>query len=130
MTGSNVFLDTSIVIELFSGNQIVADKINEQPAFYISSIVLGELYIGINRVANKTKHLQKLNSFLDLCIVLDIDKTTAQFFGEITASLYKKGKPIPTNDVWIAASVKQHDLILVSMDSHFVEVDAIRVARW
>ncbi|MGF7078680.1 type II toxin-antitoxin system VapC family toxin [Mucilaginibacter sp. UYCu711] len=130
MTGSNVFLDTSIVIELFSGNQIVADKINEQPAFYISSIVLGELYIGINRVANKTKHLQKLNSFLDLCIVLDIDKTTAQFFGEITATLYKKGKPIPTNDVWIAASVKQHDLILVSMDSHFVEVDAIRVARW
>ncbi|SRR5260221_13013040 len=99
MTGNKIFLDSNIVIEIFSGNKSIADKINELPVFYISSIVLGELYVGINRVANKGKHLNKLVSFLDLYTVLDIDSTTAQFFGEITVALYKKGKPIPTNDV-------------------------------
>ena len=130
MTGNKFFLDSNIVIELFSGNKEIADKINQLPTFYISSIVLGELYIGINRVINKARHLQKLNSFLELCVVLDIDKTTAQHFGEITALLYKKGKPIPTNDVWIAATVKQHDLVLVSIDNHFKEVDNIALERW
>jgi tRNA(fMet)-specific endonuclease VapC len=91
MTGNKIFLDSSIIIELFAGNQSVADKINQLPQFYISSIVLGELYIGINRVVNKQKHLQKLNSFLELCMVLHIDETTASLFGEIVADLFKRG---------------------------------------
>jgi len=90
MIGNKIFLDSNIVIEIFSGNKILADKINDLPGFYISSIFLGELYIGINRVVNKTKRLNKLTSFLKLCTVLDVDSTTAQFFGEITAALYKK----------------------------------------
>lgn len=132
MTGNNIFLDSNIVIEVFSGNKNIADKIHELPDFYISAIVLGELYVGINRVGNKRKHLNKLFSFLELCTVLDIDidSTTAQFFGEITADLYKKGKPIPTNDVWIAATVKQYNLTLVSRDKHFKEIDDILIESW
>jgi tRNA(fMet)-specific endonuclease VapC len=130
MTGNEIFLDSNIVIEIFAGNKVLADKINELPSFYISSIVLGELYIGINRVVNKRKHLNKLAFFLELCTVLNVDETTARFFGEITASLYKKGKPIPTNDVWIAASVIQHNLTLISYDKHFKEIDNILLESW
>ncbi|GAC1303491.1 MAG: hypothetical protein NVSMB24_09580 [Mucilaginibacter sp.] len=130
MTGNEIFLDSNIVIEVFAGNKALADKINELPSFYISSIVLGELYIGINRVVNKSKHLNKLTSFLELCTVLNIDKTTARLFCEITASLYKKGKPIPTNDVWIAASVIQHNFTLISYDKHFKEIDNILLESW
>jgi tRNA(fMet)-specific endonuclease VapC len=130
MTGNKIFLDSNIVIEIFSGNKILADKINDLPHFYISSIVLGELYIGINRVVNKEKHLNKLTSFLKLCVVLDVDSTTAKFFGEITAALYKKGKPIPTNDVWIAATVKQHELVLISHDKHFSEIESLQIENW
>lgn len=130
MTGNKILLDSNIVIEIFSGNKILAEKINELPVFYISSIVLGELYVGINRVINKDKHLNKLTSFLELCIVLDIDSTTAQFFGEITVALFKKGKPIPTNDVWIAATVKQHNLTLISRDKQFNEIDSLQIENW
>jgi len=130
MTGNKIFLDSNIVIEIFAGNKLIADKISELPTFYISSIVLGELYVGINRVLNKTKHLNKLTEFLELCTVLDIDHITARFFGEITASLYKKGKPIPTNDIWIAATTKQYDLKLISRDKHFAEVDDILLESW
>lgn len=129
-TGSNIFLDSNIVIEIFSGNKEIADRVDKLPVFYISSIVLGELYVGINRVANKSKHLTKLHSFLELCIVLEIDNITAEFFGEITAALYKKGKPIPTNDIWIAATAKQHNLKLISRDKHFTEVDGILLDSW
>jgi tRNA(fMet)-specific endonuclease VapC len=130
MTGSNIFLDSNIVIEIFSGNKPFADKIHALPGFYISSIVLGELYVGINRVAHKNNHLNKLNSFLELCSVLDVDSTTSAIFGELTAELYKKGKPIPTNDVWIAATVKQHDLTLVTRDKHFKEISNILIESW
>src|ERR1700679_3022184 len=119
MTGSDVFLDSNIVIEVFSGNRSIADKIYQLPAFYISTIVLGELYVGINRVVNKDKHLKKLTSFLELANIVDIDHSTAILFGEISAELYKKGKPIPTNDIWIAASIKQYHFTLVTRDKHF-----------
>lgn len=67
MTGNNFLLDTNIVIELFDGNKNIADKINSLPFFYLSSIVLGELYIGINRVTNKEKHIKRIKDFLQLC---------------------------------------------------------------
>ena len=130
MIGNKFFLDSNIVIEVFAGDKAIADKIYQLPEFYISSIVLGELYIGINRVVNKEKHLSKLNAFLELATVLPVDSITAQLFGEITASLYKKGKPIPSNDIWIAATIKQHDLILVSRDKHFNEIDDIQLEFW
>ncbi|WP_426669832.1 type II toxin-antitoxin system VapC family toxin [Mucilaginibacter sp. McL0603] len=130
MTGNKIFLDSNIIIEVFAGNKEIADKLNGLPTFYISSIVLGELYVGINRVLNKNKHLNKLTEFLELCTILEVDQTTAQFFGEITAALYKKGKPIPTNDIWIAATVKQHNLKLISRDKHFTEIDDMLLESW
>jgi tRNA(fMet)-specific endonuclease VapC len=122
MTGNNLLLDTNIVIDVFDGNTDIANKINKLPEFFIPSIVLGELYVGVNRVANKAKHLKKLNEFLKLSKVLDIDNTTAVHYGELIASLFKKGKPIPTNDVWIAAVALQHDLTLITRDKHFNEI--------
>ncbi|HXL56488.1 MAG TPA: type II toxin-antitoxin system VapC family toxin [Chitinophagaceae bacterium] len=130
MTGNNILLDTNIIIEVFDGNKAIADNINQLPIFYISSIVPGELYIGINRVTNKAKHIKMLNNFLRLCIVLNIDSVTAKYYREMISVLYKKGKPLPTNDVWIVATAKQHNLTLISRDRHFKEIDGINVKNW
>ncbi|WP_299568847.1 type II toxin-antitoxin system VapC family toxin [uncultured Pedobacter sp.] len=130
MTGNNYCLDTNIVIEVFSGNMDIANKVNQLGDFYIPTIVLGELYIGINRVINKTKHLKKLNDFLTLCSLIDVDGNTSQHYGEITANLFKKGKPIPSNDIWIAAIAKQHNLILVTRDKHFNEIEGLSMESW
>ncbi len=91
---------------------------------------MGELYTGVNRVANKAKHLKNLNDFLKLCILLDADSITAKHYGEIIAALYKKGKPLPINDVWIAAIALQHDLTVVSRDKHFNEIDGLKIKTW
>ena len=130
MTGNKYLLDTNIVIEIFDGNREVADKVSALPTLYISSVALGELYIGINRVTNKSKHLKKLTDFLELCTILEVDATTAKFYGECMAHLYKKGKPVPTNDVWIAAVALQHKLTLISGDKHFSEIEHLKVKNW
>lgn len=130
MTGNNTLLDTNIVIEVFDGNKDIADKLDKLSEFYITSIVLGELYIGVSRVVNRSKHLKKLNDFLKLCKVLNVDSDTAVYYGEITAALFKKGKPLPVNDVWIAATAQQHDLILITRDKHFNEIDDLKTRSW
>jgi tRNA(fMet)-specific endonuclease VapC len=130
MIGNNYLLDTNIVIEIFNGNKKYADKINKLQAFYLPSIVVGELYTGVNRVSNKAKHLKKLNLFLELCTVLNVDVDTSKYYGEIIAALYKKGKPLPTNDVWIAAMTIQNNCILVTNDNHFKEIENLNIENW
>lgn len=129
-TGNKILLDTNIIIEVLNGNKEIADKINKLPGFSICVIVLGELYIGINRIANKQKHFKILNDFLQLCTVIELNAETARHYGEIVAALYKKGKPIPTNDIWIAACAKQHGFTLITHDKHFKEMHEITVKHW
>ena len=60
---------------------------------------------------------------MKLSTVITIDQDTAKHYGEIIASLYKKGKPIPTNDVWIAAIARQYEFTLITRDKHFNEIE-------
>ncbi len=130
MTGSNYLLDTNIVIDVFSGNRDIADKIHQLDTFFISATILGELYVGINRVVNRAKHLKKLIDFLTLCDVALINTRTSEIFGEVSAKLYNKGKPIPSNDIWISATAIQYDFTLVTRDKHFHEIEMLKVEKW
>lgn len=130
MTGNNYLVDSNIIIEIFSGNKKFADKLNVKKQIFMPAIVLGELYTGINRVTNKTKHLKTLTDFLKLCNIINIDEATAKIYGELIAALYKKGKPIPTNDVWIAALSIQHSITLATKDKHFKEIDGLVFEMW
>jgi len=56
--------------------------------------------------------------------------TTAQQYGDIKNQLRAKGRPIPENDIWIAAIAMQYQLTLVARDGHFHEVDGLQVEAW
>ena len=129
-TGSKLLLDTNIVIEVMRGNHELAEKINRHSGFAVSVTVAGELYIGVNRVSNKVKHMKMLARFLDMCTILSVDQDTAVHYGAIASDLQKKGKPIPTNDIWIAASAVQHGYTLATRDNHFREIDGLQVKHW
>lgn len=58
------------------------------------------------------------------------DEATARMYGEVKAALRKKGRPIPENDVWIAALARQYDLRLISRDKHFATVENLDVEAW
>jgi predicted nucleic acid-binding protein len=94
MSGTKVaILDSNIIIDFFSGKKDVVKLVTQLEQVFTTSIVLGELYVGINRISNKVKHFKKLESFLSLCTVLHVDSVTAQYFGQTVAALYKKGNP-------------------------------------
>jgi tRNA(fMet)-specific endonuclease VapC len=57
--------------------------------------------------------------------VISVDDETAEYYAKVFCDLKKKGQPIPTNDMWIAASAMQHGLWLLSGDEHFRIIDGL-----
>ncbi|RAJ31730.1 tRNA(fMet)-specific endonuclease VapC [Pedobacter cryoconitis] len=131
MTGSsNFLLDTNIISALFKGEKTIADRIDNADEVYIPVIVLGELYYGARYSTNVQKNIDNINRLVQTYEVLNSNQETASIYGEIKASLRKKGKPIPENDIWIATIAKQYQLTLVTRDRHFNEIDALLTAKW
>ncbi len=54
-----------------------------------------------------------------------MDEETAEFYAEIYRDLKKKGSPIPSNDMWVAASAMRHGLALLTFDEHFENIDGL-----
>lgn len=96
----------------------------------IPVIVLGEYRHGIAQSRNRASYERWLTGLLDDCMVLDINEPTTHHYAEITLQLKRAGKPIPTNDVWIAALCRQHSLPLLSRDRHFDLVAGTRRVGW
>ena len=96
----------------------------------IPVIVLGEYRHGIAPSRNRANYENWLSGLLNDCMVLDINEPTTHYYAEISLELKRKGKPIPTNDIWIAALCRQHSLPLLSQDRHFDWIAGSRRVGW
>ena len=129
MSGRNL-LDTNIVIALFAQDAAVVEHLDEAEEVFIPSIVLGELYFGARKSRRVKENLARIDEFAFSNVVLGCDTETARYYGEIKNALREKGRPIPENDVWVAAIALQYDLTLISRDAHFGEIDHLKVESW
>jgi tRNA(fMet)-specific endonuclease VapC len=129
MTGK-VLLDTNIVIALFADEASVKQQLAIVGEIFIPSIVLGELYYGARKSARAEQNIARIDEFAAGNTVLLCDATTARQYGVIKAQLQVKGKPIPENDIWIAAIAEQYQLTLVTRDSHFQHIDGLVIEQW
>jgi predicted nucleic acid-binding protein len=93
-------------------------------------IVLGEYRYGIAQSRHRAIYENWLAGLLRDCAMLDINEPTTQHYAEITLELRRKAKPIPTNDLWIAALCRQHSLPLLSRDRHFDQVTGLKRIGW
>lgn len=123
-------VDTNIVIALFAGDAHVRRKIATADEVFISSIVFGELYYGARKSGRVEANVQCVDEPLTNSAVLDCDAETAQNYAVVKNGLRLKGKPLPENDIWIAALALQHNLVLVSRDAHFQEVGSLSIESW
>jgi tRNA(fMet)-specific endonuclease VapC len=96
----------------------------------IPVIVLGEYRHGIAQSRNRETYENWLKDLLRDCLVLDITEPTTHHYADIIIELKRKGKPIPTNDLWIAALCRQHALPLLSSDRHFDLVAGTKRIGW
>jgi tRNA(fMet)-specific endonuclease VapC len=126
MTG-RFLLDTNIVIALFAKEAVVQASLANAAEVFIPSIVLGELYYGANKSLLVAENIAKIDEFAASNSTLVCDTRTAQAYGQIKNSLRAKGRPIPENDIWIAALGKQHSLTLITRDAHLGEVEGLAI---
>lgn len=129
MSGRYV-LDTNIVIALFAQDAAVLNELTEAQEVFVPSVVLGELYYGARKSAHPGSNVRRIDEFAGRSAVLLCDVETARQYGRIKDVLRAKGRPLPENDIWVAAGAKQHGLTLVSRDSHFGEISDLDFESW
>ncbi|MBI3246014.1 MAG: type II toxin-antitoxin system VapC family toxin [Deltaproteobacteria bacterium] len=125
-----VLLDTNMVIALFAKEAVVQQRLAAADEVFVSSIVLGELYYGAQKSSRVDANLARVNTFAAANTILVCDTATAQYYGAVKNHLRATGHPIPENDIWIAATAKQHQLTLVTRDGHFQAVEGLLVEQW
>lgn len=131
-TAGGFLFDTNIVIAAFGRDEGVAQRLEGLPAdsIFIPSIVIGELFYGAYRSSRATENRRRIEEFVRASNVLPCDAATARTYGELKDGLLRKGRPIPENDIWIAAVAIQHDLTLVTRDMHFEHITELHRERW
>lgn len=124
--------DTNVAIAAFEEEALILEKLRKIPSeqIFVPVIVLGELHYGARKSARIEENLRRLEAFTENSNVLPCDATTARVYGSARDALRRKGRPIPDNDIWIAAVALQHGLVLVSRDSHFEHVEGLQLDRW
>lgn len=123
-------LDTNILIALFARDDAVQQHLTADIEVFLPSIALGELYYGAYKSARAEANLARVDELAAASAVLACDGNTARMYGRIKDGLRGRGRPIPENDLWIAALVRQHGLTLATRDAHFDEVEQLSVATW
>jgi tRNA(fMet)-specific endonuclease VapC len=122
-----VLLDTNAYTALFRGHEGVAARVRRAEQVLVSVIVAGELLFGFRNGSRYEANRTQLEDFITSPYValLPVSLVTSDRFGRIAASLRRKGRPLPTNDIWIAAHAMESGAELVSFDRHFEQVDGI-----
>lgn len=123
----HILIDTNIYSYALRGDQAVINILQKAEVIGLSSISIGELFSGFKGGSREKKNREELDLFLDSPRVrlFYIDEVTADYYSEILNNLREIGKPIPTNDIWIAACAFQHGLKLYSKDAHFKSVKGL-----
>lgn len=116
-----MILDTNAVSALLVGDSALGAVLEAKPRHHLPVIVIGEYRYGLLGSRHRD-HLQRLLEILIReSIVLFVDETTAAAYSQVRNELRQKGRPIPENDIWIAALARQHRQPVVSRDGHFDE---------
>jgi tRNA(fMet)-specific endonuclease VapC len=125
-----ILLDTNIIIALFAEEESIKISIRNVDEIFIPNIVLGELYYGAFKSTRREENLEQIYRLSRINTILNCDEITSRQYGEIKNLLRAKGRFIPDNDIWIAAIARQHNLILISRDEHFKEIENLNVMAW
>ena len=122
-----LLIDTNIYSYALRGDDDVVEVLRKSEQIGISVISIGELLSGFKGGGREKKNREELEIFLDSprVVVYPVDEDTSEFYVEIINNLREIGKPVPTNDVWIAAIAFQNGLKLYTKDIHFKTIPGL-----
>ena len=122
--------DTNIVVDYLRDKGDTASKVERYAEICLPTIVCGELMFGAAISGNSAKHQEKVAEFIRRSRILIVDLSVAQEYVKVRKHLQLKGRPIPENDIWIAATAHAHGLKLITRDQHFAYIDFLNVEFW
>lgn len=116
-----VAVDTNRYVDLCKGLDETVGILEQAEQILLPFVVLGELRAGFVHGRREAENERVLRRFLmkDGVRILFADDQTTHHYASVFRQLRKQGTPIPTNDMWIAALVLQHNLVLHARDKHF-----------
>ena len=124
MSGSSVALDTSVAIAVLANTAGALLSEHVEP-FLLPVPVIGELRYGALNSRRTSENLASVEQLVGRCHVLDVTVATAAVYARLRVQLKEKGKPIPENDLWIAALCVEHQVPLATLDGHFADIDGL-----
>ena len=125
-----ILLDTNTYSAHVQGNTETSAILRDSSiVVYMPVIVVAELRVGFKSGNRELENEIILKAFLKKSTILEVNLETTDQYAKIIKSLRLKGRPIPTNDVWIAALALQHQVPLLTFDAHFQHVDDLRIIQ-
>lgn len=126
-----IALDTNAYVAFKRGEPGVFEVLRRAPDIVLPVTVVGELMAGFAAGTREARNRSELAQFIDSprVRVVPVTQSTADNYALVYAALRRKGRPVPTNDLWIAASALEHGAALLTMDIHFAAIDGLRTGR-
>jgi tRNA(fMet)-specific endonuclease VapC len=117
-------LDTSAYSNFRRGNDELVSVIDRADWIGIPTVTLGELRTGFLLGGRRERNESELDEFLanPIVEVLEVDAEASRHYAEIVADLRRAGTPLPTNDIWIAATAARHGASVLTCDEHFERI--------
>ncbi|BAY34990.1 virulence associated protein C (plasmid) [Nostoc carneum NIES-2107] len=125
-----IALDTSVAVRFLNGDEVVVSQVLALPEVVLPTIVVGELLFGAENSTRPLQNLPRYLEFIQTCVVVPLSQETAAVYAKTRMALKRKGRPIPMNDVWIAAQCLEQAWVLVTDDTDFNYVDDLVLERW
>lgn len=125
-----MILDTNALSAMADGNLNLEARLERADSLAIPVMALGEYKYGIQQSRNRTRYERWLTELTTNYRILIVDEKTADEYALVRSELKQRGKPIPSNDLWIAALARQHAFPLLSRDQHFDFVPGLTRIGW
>lgn len=128
-----IALDTNAYSALQLGNTPKLKQLVDQAELLVLPFVVdAELRAGFQKGQKKADNYDKLQRFqnLDRVLIQWPNDLTNELYAQVWTDLATKGRPIPTNDVWISATCLQHQLPIATNDVHFSNVSLLQVINY
>ncbi|RZD18977.1 MAG: type II toxin-antitoxin system VapC family toxin [Candidatus Acididesulfobacter diazotrophicus] len=127
MENSKIILDSCAYSAFLRGHGKVKSVMQISDEIFINSIIIGELLSGFALGNREERNRDILLKFLKSPRVktVAVNNETSERYAVIINYLRKNGTPIPTNDIWIAASAMEYGLKVVTAGKHYLNVPHI-----
>jgi tRNA(fMet)-specific endonuclease VapC len=122
-----IALDTNAAIALLNNQSGIFSLLGSYDIICLPVTVCGELIYGAKNSKLSAKNEKRYLAFIESCELLDINLVTAETYGSLRLELKKKGRPIPENDIWIAAVCVVNEIPLCTFDKHFQSIKRLKI---